>query len=141
MPAMIWFWVIVLIAALVLEAATPTLVCIWFALGALGAGICALCSLSLWVQIAVFLALTAASLIATRPLAKQMTVKKQATNADRNIGAEATVIKTVAPHQDGEVKVGGLVWAAVSENGETFESGDIVTVKEIRGVKLVVAKI
>jgi len=140
MPAMIWFWAVIFVAALVLEASTPTLVCIWFALGALGAGVCALCNAALWVQIAVFLVLTIAALIATRPLAKKIADKKLATNADRNIGAEAKVIKAIGPHQNGEVKVGGLVWVAMSENGESFEEGDVVTVKEIRGVKLIVAK-
>lgn len=139
-PEMIWFWAILFIAALIVEGVTPLLVSVWFAAGALVAGICALCALPVWVQIVTFLTVTVAALIVTRPLVKRITDKKLATNADRNIGAEAIVLKPIGPHQNGEVKTGGLVWVAVSEDGRNYDIGDIVIVKEIQGAKLVVAK-
>lgn len=140
MPEMIWFWAVLFIAALIVEGVTPFLVSIWFAAGALVAGICALCSLPVWVQVVAFLLVTVAALIVTRPLVRRITRQKLATNADRNVGAEAIVLKPIGPHQSGEVKTGGLVWMAVPEDDSNYDVGEIVIVKEIRGAKLVVKK-
>ena len=68
--------------------------------------------------------------------------KPQRTNADRFIGEEAMVIKKIDDiNNDGQVKIAGQVWSAVSEDKSPLEEGTIVKVIAIRGVKLVVEPI
>ena len=137
---MIWFWAALVVIPLIVEGATTMLVSIWFAAGALAAGLCTLFGGEIWLQTVAFLVVTLLTLIATRPLARKMSRGREATNADRNIGEEAVVVKAMTPHENGEVRVGGLVWAAMPENNESFEVGELVTVRAIRGVKLIVGR-
>jgi membrane protein implicated in regulation of membrane protease activity len=95
------------------------------------------------VQIVVFIAVSAISLIATRPLVKKMLQKRVvATNADRNIGETGITISEINNLEaKGEVKVKGVVWTARSDNGEVIPEGSKVRVKTIEGVKLIVEAI
>ena len=63
-------WLILVILLIVLEVATYQLVAIWFALGAAAALIVSLFELSGTAQIVVFIAVSALSLMASRPLVK-----------------------------------------------------------------------
>ena len=92
-----------------------------------------------WLQIALFIVTSVATLILTRPYARRLREKKNPTNADRNIGAEAVVTSTITKHEPGAVKVNGMVWTAVSQDGSTLSEGDVVIVKSISGVKMTVA--
>lgn len=75
-------WLILVILLIVLEVATYQLVAIWFALGAAAALIVSLFELSGTVQIVVFIAVSALSLMASRPLVKKLqSAPKQKTNA------------------------------------------------------------
>lgn len=77
------FWLIAMVALLVVEALVPGLVSIWFAFGALGAFVSAMLHAPLWLQIVWFLVLSILSLCLTRPLAKKyVNSKVQPTNAD-----------------------------------------------------------
>ena len=67
-------WLILVILLIVLEVATYQLVAIWFALGAAAALIVSLFELSGTVQIVVFIAVSALSLMASRPLVKKIAV-------------------------------------------------------------------
>lgn len=61
-------WLIAFVVFLVAEAVTVGLVSIWFAAGALCALLTSLAVDNFWVQMAVFLAVSAAALCALRPL-------------------------------------------------------------------------
>ena len=93
-------------------------------------------------QIIVFLAVSAITLIATRPLVKKMMKKKVvATNADRNIGELGIVQSEISNIEGkGEVKVKGVVWSARSADDSPIPEGAKVCVKRIEGVKLIVEK-
>ena len=135
------FWIAALIFFIIVEAATAGLASIWFAIGALAALICALLRGPVWLQVIWFLAVSAATLVLTRPLVKKYVNSRTVpTNADRNIGRTATVTERVDNlASTGAVKVDGLTWSARSVSDElTIEPGTLVTVKEIRGVKLFV---
>ena len=141
---MIYVWIALTIVFVIAEAATAQLTTVWFALGSIVALILAACGVkSLAVQIVVFLAVSAISLIATRPLVKKMLQKKVvATNADRNIGETGIALAEINNLEaKGEVKVKGVVWTARSENGEVIPEGSKVRVKNIEGVKLIVEAI
>lgn len=135
------FWLIVMVMFLVVEAATVGLVCIWFAVGSLAALLAAMCGAQLWLQIVVFLVVSAATLYFTRPLVKRyVNSKVEPTNADMVIGKECRVTETVDNIAGtGAVYVDGKTWTARSADDEVIPEGTLVTAKSIDGVKLIVA--
>ena len=135
------FWIAALIVFIIVEAMTVGLASIWFAIGAVAALICALLHGPVWLQVVWFLAVSVATLVLTRPLVKKyMRGKSVPTNADRNIGRTAAVTERIDNLAGtGAVKVDGVTWTARSaDEKRTIEAGTMVTVREIRGVKLVV---
>lgn len=126
---------------LAVEAVTVGLVCIWFAAGSLIALLAAMCGAQLWLQIVLFLIVSAATLYFTRPLVKRyVNSKVEPTNADMVIGKECRVTETVDNIAGtGAVYVDGKTWTARSENDEVIPEGTLVTAKSIDGVKLIVA--
>ena len=56
------FWLIAMVFFLVVEAVTVGLVCIWFAAGSLVALLCAMFDAPVWLQIVVFLIVSAVTL-------------------------------------------------------------------------------
>lgn len=132
-------WFIAMAAMIVLELATVSLTCIWFALGALAALIAALCGAPIWLQIFWFFAVSILALIATRPLVKKFNSKIIPTNADMLIGQTCVVMESISNlSETGAVKVGGKVWTARSDDGTVFAQGEKVVAVRIEGVKLIV---
>ena len=140
---MTYIWLAMLIGAIVLEIVTTQIVSIWFAAGALAALIATLAGVSnVWLQLLIFVIVSAVALIVTRPLVKKL-INKQAepTNADMVLGKTGIVtekIDNLAP--SGLVKVNGSVWTARSADGSVIEQDERVIIKEISGVKLLVIK-
>ena len=89
------FWLLCAIGFVVLEAMTWNLVSIWFAVGSAAALLSCLLVQSFRVQAAVFIAVSALCLLAFKPLAKKLRKAPTATNGDRNLGREATVLTPV----------------------------------------------
>lgn len=139
---MLILWIALLIAFIVVEAATVQLVTIWFAVGAAAALISELCSAPVWIQWVIFAAVSLVALAVTRPLVKKFSKKRvQPTNADRYIGLEGIVEETVDNTEGtGIVKVEGSTWTARSSDGSRIEKGSNITVDRIDGVKLMVSK-
>lgn len=137
------FWLIAMVVLLIVEAAVPGLVSIWFALGALGALIAALLGAPLWLQIVWFILLSILSLILTRPLVKKyVNSRVKPTNADMMIGKDCVVTEEIDNLKgSGAVSVSGKVWTARMENeNEQAQAGEVVKVLRIEGVKLIVSK-
>ena len=134
------FWAVAVVAFVILELATVGLASIWFALGALCALIAALLGAQLWLQIVWFVIISVATLLLTRPLAKKyINSKTMATNADRVIGRRAVVKERIDELSGtGAVLADGKMWSARTVDGRSAEPGDVVIVREIRGVKLIV---
>lgn len=140
---MVYVWLGVLAAAVILEIATTQMVSIWFALGALASFFVALAGVEqIWIHIVVFVAVSAIAVAITRPLVKKMIDKKaEPTNADMVIGKTGIVtekIDNLAP--SGLVKVNGAIWTARTADDSVIEENEKVIIKEIRGVKLLVIK-
>ena len=135
---MLWFALLLLFS--IGEAVTVGLTSVWFAVGALGALLCALAGGSAWVQIVVFVVLSGVSLALVRPLAKKfLTPSYSATNADRVIGREAVVTQTVDNLRgQGQVSIAGQIWTARSEGDAPIAEGMTVQVLRIEGVKVFV---
>lgn len=136
------FWLIVAIAAGVVEASTAGLFSVWFAIGALVTMVPAWLGASFNMQIAVFIAASAAALVFTRPFFKRvLRVGHTPTNADMLIGSEAAVVAEIDNIAErGRVRAGGLDWEARSADGSKIEKGAVVKVLELRGVTLIVEK-
>lgn len=137
-------WAVIGVACVILEAATPQLTSIWFALGAVFALIVSFLAPQLWwVQLLVFIVVSIVALLITRPLAKRFLEKNKAhVNADRFIGEDGVVIADIDNIQGvGQVKSMGTVWSARTEDDDVKLSvGTPVTIKRIEGVKVIVEK-
>ncbi len=135
------FWLIAVIVLGIVEAVTVGLVTIWFAVGALAALISSLFGGPLWLQILLFIVVTAVTLVTTRPIVKKYFGKNshKATNADMVIGKEANVTEAINNLKGtGAVRCMGKEWSARSESGEAIDEGEIVIAVKIEGVKLIV---
>lgn len=139
---MLWFWLVLVAALVVIEAVTVQLVTIWFAVGAIAGLIASAFELEIWLQVLIFVGVSAVALVATRPFVKRFTHSgKEPTNADRYIGKSAVVIETIDNiHGKGAVTIGGLQWTARTTDGSNIEKDEIVTVESIEGAKLIVKK-
>lgn len=125
-------WIIVLAAAVLVEAASFSLLSVWFAFGALAAMIAALLGAPEAVQIAVFLIVSIVSLAATRPALKKIMPKKYIpTNGELDIGKKAVVIERIDNDAgSGRVRLDGVDWGAVSADGSAIPEGASVTVTD-----------
>ena len=136
-------WLALLIVFTVVEALTVGLTSIWFAAGALCALVCTLVGLNIWVQIAVFMLVSALCLMAVRPLIqKHLNSNVEATNADRILGTEAMVTEDIHNLRgQGAVSIGGLTWSARSEHDAPIPAGTLVRILRIEGVKVYVEEL
>lgn len=133
-------WLIVLVIFALAEAATVSLVSIWFAGGALIALLVSLFTNSLLIQCIVFLAVSALCLALVRPIAKaHFSPRLHPTNTDCLIGIEAVVTETIDNQSaSGQVKAAGQIWTARSDSETPIPEGTAVTVLRIEGVKMIV---
>ncbi len=129
-----------MVVAAVLEASTAQLVSIWFVVGGIGGLIASLFGASFSAQILTFALVTAATLIATRPLVKKvLDFKTTGTNADRYLGKIAVVtVEINNTLGTGQVNVLGSIWTARSADGSVIPVDTRVVVDSIDGVKLIV---
>lgn len=136
-------WLVLLVVFLIAEASTVVLVSLWFAAGALVALIASFCGAKLWLQVLLFLAVSAALLSALRPLmTKWIQPNKKRTNLDAVIGSAGIVLERIDNlHAVGRVKLGAMEWTARSTNEEPIEPGTQVTVDKIEGVKVFVTPV
>ena len=137
---MAFVWIVIAVVLGIIEAATVSLVSVWFAIGALAAIIPAFFDAPIWMQILVFLAVSAISFAFTRRFFKDVIkVKKQPTNADGLICQDGIVTAEINNLEgSGKVYISGLTWSAKSFDGETIPEGAVVTAEKIEGVTLIV---
>ena len=142
MDVMSWLWLGAAVLFGVVEALTAGLVSIWFVAGAAAALIGALLGAGTGVQVALFLAVSAAALAATRPLVRRFTKDGTvATNADRALGETAKVTEAIDnAASTGAVYVDGKTWTARSADGSVIPAGTVVEILRMEGVKLFVKK-
>ncbi|XMB86226.1 NfeD family protein [Mycoplasmatota bacterium WC44] len=139
---MMYFWIVIIVVAFIIEVNTLDLVSIWFSLGAIVAFVTSLMGLPEVVQMWIFIASTVILLLLTRPLAKKYMIKNTVkTNADRLVGKIAKVTKSIEVGERGEVKIDGKYWLSFSESNSKFEVDERCEVLAIEGVKLLVGKI
>ena len=118
---MAFVWIVLAVVLGIIEAATVSLISIWFAVGAVVAIIPAYFGAPIWVQILVFLVVSAVCFVFTKRFFKDVV-----TAEIDNLSGE------------GKVFISGLTWSARSSNGENIPEGAVVTVRKIEGVTLIV---
>lgn len=136
-------WLLLMVVFLAAEASTVTLISLWFAAGSLCAMIACLLGGALWLQLTVFLAVSAVLLTALRPLVrKYITPKLTATNVDSVIGSTGLVSVAIDNvTASGQVKLGAMEWTARSTDGSPIPEGTRVRVDRIEGVKIFVTPV
>ncbi len=135
------FWAIATVILVIVEFVTVDLIAVWLAGGALAAFLVSLFTGELWLQIVVFIVVSAILLIATRPIVRRISSeqKKVATNADSLIGKECIVKEEIDNLQNtGRVLADGLLWTARTSDGSRAQIGDVCVIESIVGVKLIV---
>lgn len=136
-----YIWLGITVVAAIVEAAVPALVSVWFVPGGLAALVASLFGAPLWLQVALFLVVSGAALILTRPLVKRIQSRKTiSTNADMVLGKTALVTEEINNLLGaGRVTALGNSWSARSADPESvIPSGEKVIVEKIEGVKLIV---
>ena len=138
----VYFWLVVLIACLVIETVTTQLVTLWFAAGSIGALLAANAGLGWAGQLGIFLVLSFVLLLLLRPLLRSVLRPRQdKTNADRILGQKAVVIQAIDNRNGtGQIRLMGQVWTARSIQNEEIAEGETVVVREISGVKAMVER-
>lgn len=126
------YWVLLFVLLLIIEAATLGLTTIWFAAGSLVAFLAGLMGAGLAVQIGLFLVVSV--------VLRYFNNNRDYTNWALLIGKPAIVVEEIDTIKgQGQVEVDGEVWSARTKDPEgVIPSGTVVSVEEIRGVKMVV---
>ena len=106
------FWLLAAIGFVVLETMTLNLVSVWFAVGSAAALLSCLVTGSFRVQAVVFVAVSTLCLLALKPLCARLRRPPAATNGDRALGREATVLTPVSAETTGRVRLDGVDWNA-----------------------------
>ena len=136
-------WFVLLLIFVVVEAATVGMVSAWFAVGSLAALIAALAGGEMWLQITLFLVISAVALALLRPVAKKyFTPRITQTNVDAMAGKICLCITAIDNSSSvGQVKIGDVEWSARSTTGEPIPAGEQVRIDRVEGVKVYVTPV
>ena len=136
------FWLLAAIGFLVLEAMTLNLVSVWFAAGSAAALLSCLVVKSFRVQAVVFILVSTLCLLALKPLCARLRKPPTATNGDRCLGREASVLTPVSAASTGRVRLDGVDWnARCATPGDQLLPGQRCRVAEIHSTLLIVEPI
>jgi membrane protein implicated in regulation of membrane protease activity len=145
MPIEFWFWVWLLLAALLFvgEMLTTTLFLLPFAIGASAALAAQVLGGALWLQWLLFVVVAVGALFALRPLARKLTAhsKKQVSGVDRLIGKTGEIIEGNAPSGESRARVEREIWNVNILNGPKPAVGTTVKVLAVNGTHLIVEEV
>ncbi|MBR4223988.1 MAG: NfeD family protein [Oscillospiraceae bacterium] len=128
---MMFLWILVLIVAAVAEAVTTALVSVWFCVGAFAAAIAAAFDAPLIIQLLVFVSVSIAALLLTKPIIKKFMPQSAYvfTNGENDVGRTAYVVEEIdGAKGTGRVKLGDVDWGARSEDGSVIKVGTAVII-------------
>jgi len=140
-----FIWLFIIVAAAVFEAMSPSFFAISFSIAAIPALVLSLLGVGPGIQFFIFVIALALVLFYLLPAVRKLSKinvdhaneKYVKTNLDLIIGEKANVLADIAYLKDGLVKVDGKEWTAKTEDKDkVFKTGDIVTIKAIKGSKV-----
>ena len=123
-------WAVVALLCLILELSSGDFFIICFAIGACGSAIVSPFA-NIYVQLAVFIVVTALSIFQIRPFALRYLHKadeERVSNADALLGQHGVVSETIKAGGYGRVAIGGDDWKAVSTEDSDIPVGTRVKV-------------
>ncbi|MBQ7320600.1 MAG: NfeD family protein [Clostridia bacterium] len=138
---MTYLWIVIVLLAIAVEAATADLVAIWFMPAALVSMVLSLLDVSIGIQVAVFFVLVVVFMLLSKLFLRRYLKRRpnEKTNADSLLGKTAIVTERIENEaQSGAVRVGGLEWSARAVSDTmVIEKDTLVVIREIAGVKLI----
>ena len=142
MDAMPWFWIWIILAAVLFigEMLSLSFFLLPFAIGAVVSAILNALGLDLVWQAVAFIVVSAVALAALRPFARRITKKASHTKAgaERLIGMQGAVVEGQSAAREFRVIVGGEPWNARTPEGFKPEPGTPIEVLSIDSNSLVV---
>lgn len=140
-----YVWAAVTVLAIAVESMVGDLITMWFIPSGVLCFILSILPINipLWLQVLIFFVFAGLLIVLSRTIWKKLFTKRpiEKTNLDSVVDEDAIVVETIDNIRGkGAVKVKGKVWSAVSEDDSVIEANELVTVKEIRGVKLICIK-
>ncbi len=137
----VWFGLLVLF--ILVEAGTVSMVSAWFAAGALAALAVALLGAEIWLQVLVFITVSAVTLGLLRPIVKKhFNPRITRTNVDALAGKICLCVADIDNTASrGQVKLGDVEWSARSTSGEPISAGTQVKIDRVEGVKVYVTPV
>lgn len=137
------FWLVLMVVMLFVEAASVTLVSVWFGAGALAALIATLLGAKLRLQLVIFFAVSIALLLCLRPFVRKFLKPRiNKTNVDALVDSQGYVTADIDNLKaQGYVKLGAMEWTARSTDGNPIAKGTLVQVDRIEGVKAYVSPV
>lgn len=137
--AMWKIWVIAAGLFLVLESITTGFLVFWFAIGSVFAMVVSFFTDNIAIQATTFIISSTILIFATRRLVNFFLKNDKPNGVNSLVGKTGKVTIDIIPIDgQGQVKIGGETWSAISENEETIEKGTEVVITNITGVKAVV---
>ncbi len=137
-------WLIIAGVCLIIEIMTVGFLIFWFSIGALLAMIVSFFTSNIIIQTTVFVISSTILIFATKPFVKKFARQKDSvqTNVYSSIGKIGIVTQDIdSIHSIGQVKVDGEIWSAIGMDDINIPQGTQVEIKEIKGVKAIVAPI
>lgn len=120
-------WCIAGVVFFIIELFTPVLFFLNLGLACFIAAICAALGIVTIAQVIVFAIFGTIFLIWLRPILMKRKKISEVETVDMYIGKTAKVIKTVTK-DEGRIYIFDEEWPAVSQDGNTYNEGDIVTI-------------
>lgn len=135
-------WAAIFVGAIFLEAETAEMIAVWFMPGALISLVLSIFKVELWIQLVVFVAVSAILLALAKTIFRKKLLKnvgQEKTDTDLLIGKAARVEEDIVNSEEkGAVKVGGQIWSArMADETEIAVAGETVIIEKISGVKLI----
>ncbi len=139
---LMWFWLFVMIACIVIEAMTLSLTTVWASISAFIMIFFSKTQMSFKWQLILFLILTIAFMVSTRPFVMtKLKLGKNVTNVNSLEGQEVIITKAVSKFEKGEGKTSnGVIWAVTASNDNNIEKDCICIIEKVTGNTLVVRK-
>ena len=130
-----------MVVFLIAEAATVTMISLWFAAGSLAALVISLLGGAWTLQVIAALVVSALLFACLRPMVrKHFTPKLVKTNVDSIVDSRGYVTADIDNiSATGSVKLGAMEWTARSTSGAPIAAGTLVKVDRIEGVKAFVS--
>ncbi|MDR2672433.1 MAG: NfeD family protein [Coriobacteriales bacterium] len=145
MPFVDWFWIWLVLAALLYvgEMLTTTLFLLPFGVGATVALLANIFGVDIWLQWLLFIAVSIIALVALRPAARRLTARaaQEKSGVDRLIGMTGTIIAGNAPSGENRAQVGREIWNVTTESGSVLAVDTPIRVLRVDGAHLIVEKV